>query len=332
MCYDFAKISDLSGVGKDANVDIIGICKDSQEPINITTRAGKELTKREITVCDQSNAEITLTLWGATAETFNGEGNPVVAVKGTRVGDYNGCTLSGGDLLVNPELEQTSKLRQWWDTKGRSSQFNSLSVAGQRSSGGMGDAAMKSIGEVKSESLGQNSDRGDYYSTMANITYFQKDKALYKACPNQVDGRDCNKKIQDNGDGSYRCEKCSLNLNNFKWRLMVTLNMGDYSDGLWATCFQETAEKLLGMSSEEVGNLSEQDEEAYNKVFTDACFKTYSFRCRAKADTYNDETRVKHTVVAVENVDYAAMNKFMIKEIESMGGSVPDSVDKSRYV
>ena len=37
--------------------------------------------KREITVCDQSNAEITLTLWGATAETFNGEGNPVVAVK-----------------------------------------------------------------------------------------------------------------------------------------------------------------------------------------------------------------------------------------------------------
>jgi len=330
MCYDFAKISDLSGLGKDSNVDIIGICKDSQEPINITTRAGKELTKREITICDQSSAEVTLTLWGATAESFNGEGNPIVAVKGTRVGDYNGCTLSGGDLLVNPELEQTSKLRQWWDSKGRSTEFTSLSVAGQRSSG-MGDAAMKSIGEVKSESLGQNSDRGDYYSTMANITYFQKDKALYKACPNQDDGRDCNKKIQDNGDGSYRCEKCSLNLNNFKWRLMVTLNMGDYSDGLWATCFQETAEKLLGMSSEEVGNLSEKDEEAYNKVFTDACFKTYSFRCRAKADTYNDETRVKHTVVGVDNVDYAAMNKFMIKEIESMGGSVPDSVEKSRY-
>ena len=30
---------------------------------------------------------------------------------------------------------------------------------------------------------------------------------------------------------------------------------------------------------------------------------------RAKADTYNDETRVKHTVVGIENLDYTALNK-----------------------
>ena len=28
-----------------------------------------------------------------------------------------------------------------------------------------------------------------------------------------------------------------------------------------------------------------------------ACFKSYAFRMRVKADTYNDETRVKHTVM-----------------------------------
>lgn len=49
-----------------------------------------------------------------------------------------------------------------------------------------GDGALKAIGEVKAENLGYSSERGDYYSTMANITYFQKDKALYKACSNQV--------------------------------------------------------------------------------------------------------------------------------------------------
>lgn len=79
---------------------------------------------------------------------------------------------------MNPELEQTSKLRQW-DSQGRSAQFNSLTVAGQRS-GGMGDGVVKSTGEVKLENLGYNSDRGDYYSTVANITTFQKDKALQK--------------------------------------------------------------------------------------------------------------------------------------------------------
>ncbi len=41
----------------------------------------------------------------------------------------------------------------------------------------------------------------------------------------------------------------------------------------------------------------------YNAVFSMACFKAYSFRMRAKSDTYNDETRVKHTVVAVDNIN-----------------------------
>ena len=200
----------------------------------------------------------------------------------------------------------------------------------------------KSLGEVKAEQLGTQGERGDYYNTMATITYFQKDKALYKACPNQVvlysiqklgcikqlekrlenlrkyvpcsgkgfklantkrvqmgigvrrgnyvkicvyvyighpggggrwrnkrgisnegerivqvmdielqlcsgcislimiqvDGRECNKKVTEGGDGSYRCEKCSVNLDSFKWRLILSLNMGDYSDSIWASCFQ----------------------------------------------------------------------------------------------
>merc|ERR1712228_280539 len=112
------------------------------------------------------------------------------------------------------------------------------------------------------------------------------DKALYKASPNQTDGRDCNKKVQ------------------------------------------ETAEKLLGMSSEEVGNLSEQDEDRYNAVFNEANFKPYMFRMRAKADTYNDETRIKHTAVSIDNVAYNAINKMLIKEIENLGGFVPDAVNR----
>ena len=35
------------------------------------------------------------------------------------------------------------------------------------------------------------------------------------------------------------------------------------------------------------------------------------FRMRAKADTYNDETRVKHTAVSIDNIDYAAVNKWV---------------------
>jgi replication factor A1 len=34
-----------------------------------------------------------LTLWGSTAETFHGDGNPVVSVKGAKVSDFSGVTL-----------------------------------------------------------------------------------------------------------------------------------------------------------------------------------------------------------------------------------------------
>jgi len=284
-------------------------------------------------VCDASNSEVLVTLWGSTAEKFQGDGHPVLAIKGAKVSDYNGVTLSGGDVLLNPDMEPAMKLRSWWQEAGSTATFNSLTVQGQR--GGTGGAGgvdgLKSLAEVKLENLGYNSDRGEYYSCLGTITYFTKDKSLYKACPNQVDGRDCNKKIQENGDGSYRCEKCSMNLNNFKWRLLLSMNIGDYSEGVWGTCFQETAEKILGMSSEEVGNLSEQDEERFNDVFAEASFKTYNFRMRAKADTYNDETRVKHTIVDATELDFGKINKMLIKEIESMGGTVPDSVNRDAY-
>ena len=52
---------------------------------NITTKAGKELVKREITLVDKSNTQVTLTLWGSTAETFDPSYNPIVAAKGVRV-------------------------------------------------------------------------------------------------------------------------------------------------------------------------------------------------------------------------------------------------------
>ena len=54
------------------------------------------------------------------------------------------------------------------------------------------------------------------------------------------------------------------------------------------------------------------DTRRYNAVFARASFKSYAFRLRAKADTYNDETRVKHTVVSVEPVDYPKLCRYNI--------------------
>jgi len=43
----------------------------------------------------------------------------------------------------------------------------------------------------------------------------------------------------------------------------------------------------LGKTADELGELRETDEQAFDLVFQQASFKEYMFRVRAKVDTYN---------------------------------------------
>ena len=53
--------------------------------------------------------------------------------------DFNGVTLSGGDILVNPDMDLAHELKGWWDNEGYSQESRSITVAGAR--GGEGGGA-----------------------------------------------------------------------------------------------------------------------------------------------------------------------------------------------
>jgi len=331
--YNFVSISDLAQCEKDTFIDVLGVVKSTGDLAEITTKAGKELKKKEIVLVDKSSTEVSLTLWGNNAETLDLSNAPILAAKNVRVSDFNGVTLSGGDILVNPDMDMAHELKGWWDNEGYSQQSRSISVAGARGGESGGGANVKMIGEVKMDNLGsEQGGKGDYYNTVATVTFFSKDKALYKACGKQIDEKNvCNKKVNDQGDGTYRCEKCGESKPTFAWRIMLQLNMGDSSDNIWASCFQETAEKILNTTSQELGQALEQDEERYNSIFTEVTFKTFNFRMRAKSETYNDETRVKHTIISAEEINWSAYCTKLLSEIQSLGGDVPSSIDTSLY-
>ena len=85
--------------------------------------------------------------------------------------DFNGVSLSGGDVLVNPDLDLAHELKGWWDSEGCRQDMTSLTVSGARggeSSGG----APKIIGEVKQENLGTG-EKGDYYNAMGTVTFYR---------------------------------------------------------------------------------------------------------------------------------------------------------------
>jgi replication factor A1 len=199
--------------------------------------------------------------------------------------------------------------------------------AGKGAGGGGGSSAWKTFADVKLENLG-NGEKPDYYTAKAMVAMINKERALYMACPSA----DCNKKVRfsillawlsisfhrwlqvvDLNNGLYRCEKCQQEFQDYKWRVMLSVNITDFTDHQWVTCFQEAAETLLGKyinffilfstvpneilnfigrSADELGRLKDSDSTQFQKVFEDATFKWFVFRLRVKMEMYNVCTNI----------------------------------------
>jgi len=341
LSFEFVKISDLSANDKDKTVDIIGVCKSAGDVATITSqKTGKELRKKDITLVDKSMSEINVTLWGGQAESFDGAGNPVVAIKNVRVSDYNGVSLSSvgsSTVQINPDMPEVFDLKGWFEGLDESSKASFESKTQARTGmGGGGEGrqdSIKTFGEVKAERLGQGSERGDYYSAIGTVVMLQKERALYQACSKTgQDGKGCNKKVQDLGNGTYRCERCNEEMDSFNWRLILSFNACDSTDNNWAQAFQDEGEKLLGMSAQEVGDLSVHNPEEFGKVFQRAAFQKFHMRMRCKTDNYNDQERVRHTLLSATKVDnWSDHCRNLIKAIREAGRELPDGFDESLY-
>uniref|UniRef100_A0A8C6VEJ0 Replication protein A subunit n=1 Tax=Naja naja TaxID=35670 RepID=A0A8C6VEJ0_NAJNA len=221
--FDFVAIGDLESASKDSLVDVIGVCKSYEDTQKVTIRSSnREVSKRELHLLDTSGKTVTVTLWGVDAEKFDGSRQPVVAIRGARVSDFGGRSLSvvsSSTLLVNPDCPQAFKLRGWFDSEGR--QLDSISISSGRGGlAGGGNTNWKTLQEAKSENLGQG-DKADYFSCVGTVVYLRKENCMYQACPTP----DCHKKVIDEQNGLFRCEKCDQEFPNFKYRMMLSVSL-----------------------------------------------------------------------------------------------------------
>ncbi|KAK5868813.1 hypothetical protein PBY51_009790 [Eleginops maclovinus] len=310
---DFVSIGELENREKDAIVDVIGVCKSVDDVTRLTTKANKEVSKRTLNLMDMSGKVVTVTLWGEEAEKFEGSGQPIIAVKGAKLSDFGGRSLSASfssTVMINPDIPEAYKLRGWYDKEGHAMDGQSLTEV--KGSGG-GNTNWKTLSDVKTEHLGHG-DKADYYTCIATIVYLRKENCLYQACPSQ----DCNKKVVDQHNGMFRCEKCDKEFPNFKYRLILSANIADYADNQWVTCFQESAEAILGQNAAYLGQLKDSNEAAFDEIFQQGNFNTFVFRSRVKLETYNDESRIKATVMEVKPVDHLDYSKRLIMNIRKL--------------
>uniref|UniRef100_A0A3B3BXY5 Replication protein A subunit n=1 Tax=Oryzias melastigma TaxID=30732 RepID=A0A3B3BXY5_ORYME len=300
MNCNFVPIEELENRDKDSIIDVIGICKRAEDVSRITTKTNREVSKRAVHLVDTSGKEVIATLWGEEAEKFDGSGQPVVAIKGARLSDFGGRSLSAlfsSTIMVNPDIPDAFRLRAWYDREGYA--VNSQSLTETRSSNSGSRMNWKTLSEIKNENMGHG-EKAEYFSCLATVVFMRKENCLYQACPSA----DCNKKVIDQHNGLYRCEKCNREFSNFKYRFLLSANLADFGDNQWVTCFQETAEVLLGHSA--------------LTLFQNANFRTHIFKNRVKLETYHDESRVKVTVMEVLPVDHREYSRRLLSNIRRL--------------
>ena len=137
--YRFCTVADIASRPKDAVVDVIGVVSNVSAATSLTSqRTGKELIKRTLELADDSGKAIEITLWGAVAASFpdlDASSNEVVAFKGMRVSEWNTRSLGAGHSTVfevSPELEVTTRLKEWCIASYRLFGSGNVSVLCQR--------------------------------------------------------------------------------------------------------------------------------------------------------------------------------------------------------
>ncbi|EDV30349.1 uncharacterized protein Dana_GF23244 [Drosophila ananassae] len=315
--YNLVPISEVSGMENKAAVDTIGICKEVGELQSFVSRTtNKEFKKRDLTLVDMSNSAINLTLWGDDAVNFDGHVQPVILVKGTRINEFNGgksLSLGGGSIMkINPDIPEAHKLRGWFDNGGGDNIANMVSA---RTGGGNFSTDWMTFKDARERNLGSG-DKPDYFQCKAVVHIVKQENAFYRACPQT----DCNKKVVDEGNDQYRCERCNALYPNFKYRLLVNMSIGDWTSNRWVTCFNEIGEQLLGHTSQEVGEALENDAAKAEQIFSSLNFTSHIFKLRCKNESYGDTTRNKLTVQSAAPINHKEYNKYLLKELKELTG------------
>ncbi|KAL0838920.1 hypothetical protein ABMA28_016932 [Loxostege sticticalis] len=316
--YDFVPINTIAEKSPDTIIDVIGVCKSAGDLQELTAKStGKLLKKREVMLVDSSGGAVTLTLWGNEAEKFEGSTNPVILAKGARLTEFNGSKslsyLASTMLRLNPDLPEAHKLRGWYDNGGADMDIVNISAKSGMYTGGSNEWI--TFAEAESRQLGSG-EKGDYFSLLGVLTFTFSENAIYKACPQEQ----CNKKLVDQENGLFRCEKCNREYPNYKYRLLLGANVSDPTGDQRITAFNEAAEAMLGRSAADVGQMFDYDKAGYAQLFEEVKFRTFVFKFRTKMETYSDETRLKTTVMNAQPVDYKDGNTRLIKSIKEITG------------
>lgn len=315
--FSFIKLNTIQNQEANSNVVVLGIIQTVNPHFELISRAGKRFDRRDINIVDDSGYSIAVGLWNQQAVDFNLPEGSVVALKSVRVTDFGGKSLSMGfssTMIPNPEIPEAYSLKGWFDNTGRNLQYHSLKEEVNETNSATNLTKYISeritITTAQAENLGRN-EKGDFFSIKAAISFLKVDNFAYPACLSE----NCNKKVIEQPDQTWRCEKCDTNHPSPDWRYLLTISVLDETGQLWLTLFNDQAKQLLKVEASELVSLKEIDPAAFSKITQSLQMNQYSFRIRAREDNYNNQSRIRYTVSNLHNINYRAEADFLAGQL-----------------
>lgn len=330
--FEFVKIANINNVEPGKNVDLLAVVKNVG-PVGtiLSKKSGHELTKCELQLVDDSNAEINLTVWGerATSAADQYANTPIVAFRRVRVSDYGGRSLSASGsspVTVQPRIPEADQLNHWWNNMGGST-ATTTKLSSSMGGGGRVSSVeeRKTIAHIKNENLGHsNPDKPDWINFKATFNWIKTDKdggAWYTACPNEGDPCKTRFKVTQTADGNYNCERCQGTFPNCVRKFIFSATLTDDTSTTWVSLFDDQARTLLeNVTADEVyeKSYSQGDIESYNAYFDKALFSEWILTCKVKQEMVQDEMRTKTSVYSMHPVDYVKESKELLAAIQKL--------------
>jgi len=112
--FSFVPIEKIASMDANELVDVLGVVTQTTDAQTFTQKStGRDLTKKTLTLMDNTAYSIEVTLWGDLAKNTNPDVGNVVAIRAARVGTFNGKSLSTGgasQVTVSPDIAEAKKL------------------------------------------------------------------------------------------------------------------------------------------------------------------------------------------------------------------------------
>jgi len=329
--FTFVDIKSVQTRQLPCRVDLCGIVTAFRAPVQLQSKDGKELLKREITLVDDTATAIDVALWQAFAKTEDSklEGNPVVALKGVLVREWNGGRAGSlsdtGALVFGASSPEAARVQQWWTQGGSAQGVTQISASAGGGGGGAlaANAKPMSLGAMRRAADAISGTQPEIYTCTSRLEAVQlrkKDQTLplwYSACCEQREGPNgktlpCNKRVDESGF----CPACGRQTKT-QVRLLARCRFVDYEDSAWLTTFHEAAQAVLGLTGDEVKMLD--PEESLEGELRKRYFRQpLQLILRARQGEYQGEVRTEITCVGAKPVSHAEHGRKLLAEVREM--------------